>query len=160
MKIANAVQHHLDYLAKQIGPRMIGTPGNLVAADYIENVFKESNLEVQRQNYPCPSWRAEHCEFNIGGRSVEVIPNTFSPPCQITAKLVIVRTIEELEAVDATSCILVLCGELTTDPIMSLVNHAVYLPERDRQNRYASSTKTTSGSCHSWSCTGLYTYFA
>ncbi|MEZ4725906.1 MAG: M28 family peptidase [Caldilineaceae bacterium] len=43
------------------------------------------------------------------------------------------RTIEELAAANASNAILVLCGELTNDPIMSLVDHAVYLPERDRK---------------------------
>ncbi|MCB0121056.1 MAG: M28 family peptidase [Caldilineaceae bacterium] len=133
MTIINAIQDHLDHLVKQIGCRMIGTEGNLVAADYIEDVFKQAKLEVRRQSYPCLSWRAERCALRIAGQTVEAIPNTFSPPCQITANMVLVRTIEELERADVGNCLLVLCGELTSDPIMSLVDHAVYLPERDRK---------------------------
>lgn len=91
------------------------------------------NLTVQRQTYPCPSWQADFCQLSLGSQRIEATPNTFSPPCQVIATLVWVRTIEELAVADVTGSILVLCGELTKDPIMSLIDHAVYLPERDRQ---------------------------
>ncbi len=133
MTIINAIQEHLDHLVKQIGCRMIGTEGNLAAADYIENVFEKATLDVRRQIYPCLSWQAERCALQIAGHTVEAIPNTFSPPCQITAQMTLVRTVEELERAEVGNRILVLCGELTNDPIMSLVDHAVYLPERDRK---------------------------
>ncbi|MEZ4725907.1 MAG: hypothetical protein R3E79_02110 [Caldilineaceae bacterium] len=66
MKSTSTIQHHLDYLAGHIGCRMIGTPGNLAAAAYIETVFQEAKLTVQRQRYPCPAWRADRCVLRIG----------------------------------------------------------------------------------------------
>ncbi|HRW04929.1 MAG TPA: M28 family metallopeptidase [Caldilineaceae bacterium] len=103
----------------------------MAAADYIEEIFRTTKLTLQRQSYPCPAWSADECQLQIGGSTFDAIPNTYSPSCTVAAPLAVVRTLAELAAVDATNRILLLCGELTTDPIMSLVDHAIYLPERD-----------------------------
>ncbi|MEM7539423.1 MAG: M28 family peptidase, partial [Chloroflexota bacterium] len=130
------LQQHLSHLAGAIGCRLIGTAGNHAAADYIEQVFTNANLAVRRQTYPCPAWKVEECNLTVAGFVRIASANTFSPFCDIRAKLAIVRTVEELEAADPayiSERILFMCGELTTDPIMPLVDHAVYLPERDKK---------------------------
>lgn len=132
MDLQAVLQRHLEHVAGTIGPRMIGTMGNIAAADYIEDRFHAINLTVQRQPYVCPAWTADVCRLQIGGWTLDAIPNTYSPSCHVTAYLTAVRTLTELAAIDATNRILLLCGELTADPIMTLVDHAIYLPERDR----------------------------
>lgn len=132
MALESVIQEHLRQLAVTIGPRMIGTLGNLKATDYLEDEFRRTNLTVTRQAYPCPAWQVEHCRLQLGDVALDAVANTYSPSCQITAPLAIVRTLAELSTVDTTDRILLLCGELTADPIMSLIDHAIYLPDRDR----------------------------
>ncbi len=42
---------HLDKLAYEIGPRLAGTRGDRLAADYIQKQFEESGLKVRRQEF-------------------------------------------------------------------------------------------------------------
>ena len=129
----NTIQTHLDHLVSQIGSRFIGSPGNIAAANYIENVFTQSNWIVQRQTFACPSWTTTHTSLKVGAQPTKAITNTYSPSCQITAPIKVVRSLEALQSLNNDPCILVLCGELTSEPIMNLAEHAVYLPEKDRK---------------------------
>src|SRR5438105_5058039 len=131
--VALLAQEHLDHLVTQIGCRMIGTAGNEQAASYIFDTFAEASLDCRRQTYPCPAWSVQRCHLHLGTQPVEVIPNTFTPSCEITAPFVVARTLEELEGLDVSRAVLVLGGEFTRNQLMPLREHAVYLPERDRR---------------------------
>ncbi len=50
---------HVQYLADTIGPRPATTDAEAQAAEYIESVFRERGLEIERQEFECPrtySW--------------------------------------------------------------------------------------------------------
>ena len=107
----------MEKLSVQIGPRPSGSPENHVAAEYIHDVFRGCNLEVERQTFPCPSWKDLGTMLELGGNQLAAAANAFSPPCDITAPAVSVGTLAELEIVELKDRIAVLYGDLVIAPI-------------------------------------------
>ncbi len=102
----------MEHLSVQIGSRPIGSPANLAAADYISEVFKQSDLSVETQEIPCPDWIAEHTSLALNGEALEASANTFSPSCDISADTIPVCTLAELEAAEFTGKVLLFYGDL------------------------------------------------
>ena len=42
---------HLDKLAYEVGPRLAGTRGDRLAADYIQKQFEDNGLKVRKQEF-------------------------------------------------------------------------------------------------------------
>ena len=133
MDLAKAAEKHVRHLCEVIGERFIGTPGNRQAADYIETVFKASGLETRRLSFPCPAWTCSGVELKVEGQPIDAKVNTFSPACQVSAPLEVVFTLEALRQVILKDKILVMCGELTKQPLADYRLNAVYMPELDRE---------------------------
>jgi len=51
--IAATAMAHVQHLCVDIGHRPTGSPGNQAAADYIENVFRDAGLAIERQTFAC-----------------------------------------------------------------------------------------------------------
>jgi len=128
-----SIGRHLDKLCA-IGNRFIGSPGNAAAARYIEQCFQDASLDTQRLTFACQSWHDLGGALRIGDQLIPILLNTYSPACDVIAPLVSARSLAELAALDDVSDhILVMCGELTRDPLSGYSENAVYLPELDRQ---------------------------
>lgn len=128
-----SIGRHLEQLCT-IGNRFIGSAGNAAAASYIEHVFQGASLDTRRLTFACQSWHDLGGTLRVGDQVIHILPNTYSTTCDVTAPLVSVRSLAELSALDDVhGHILVMCGELTRDPLSSYSENAVYLPELDRQ---------------------------
>ncbi|MBX3059130.1 MAG: M28 family peptidase [Anaerolineae bacterium] len=107
------LMRHLQHMAGEIGPRYGGSPGNQAAAAYIEQVFRRAGLDVEVQDFAMPAWVDNSAELWLDGERLTAVPNTFSPPCEVTATAVPACTLAELERVNITGRIVILYGELT-----------------------------------------------
>ncbi len=108
---------HLRQLCVTIGPRPNGSAGNHAAAAYIEQVFQEAGLEVERQQYDCPAWEEVETYLALNGTPLEAVANVFSPPCEVSAPGVAVCSLAEVVAADLTGRIAILYGDLTKNPL-------------------------------------------
>ena len=122
---------HVRHLAVNIGSRLIGSPSNLAAADYIGSVFQESGLSVERQEIPCPDWVAESTLLELDGQSLEASGNTFSPSCDISASTMPVCTPAELELASIADKILIFCGDMAHTELAT--KGGIYVSDRDRR---------------------------
>jgi len=123
---------HVKCLCVDIGPRPIGSPGNQAAADYIESVFRDAGLDVERQSFSCPSWDHEETVLELAGGRLEAAANWRSPPCDVTGSIVPVGTLDILAQADLEGHIALLHGELTQDELSNRAS-TVYYPERHRK---------------------------
>lgn len=114
---ATDVYLHLERLAVDIGARPSGSPGNRAAAEYLAHVFHACGLEVERQGFACPGWEANSAELEFAGEALPVAANAYSPPCDVSAPLVPVCTMAELERAELRGRIAVLYGELSQAPL-------------------------------------------
>lgn len=129
--IADQAIQHVRKLAEEIGNRLIGTPGNQAAADYITSTFQQAGLTVEFQPFPCPNWTEESTALELNGEALEAYANTFSPSCDISAPTIAIGTVEALEAAEITAHIPIFYGELAQHELAA--QGAIYVSERDRR---------------------------
>jgi len=127
----NGTLEHVKHLAVHIGSRLIGSTGNLAAADYISEVFNQNGLSLEKQEFSCPDWIEEHTALELNGEPLEVSANTFSPACNIRAATIPVGTLAELESALIPGRILVFYGDLAQTELAA--KGAIYVSERDRK---------------------------
>lgn len=108
---------HLARLSREIGPRPNGSPGNHAAAAYIQGLFEQYGLEVERQEYACPAWECDETILEFDGAPLEAAANAFSPPCDLSAPLAPIGSLEQLEAARLEGRIAVLYGDLARAPL-------------------------------------------
>jgi aminopeptidase YwaD len=108
---------HLQELAGRIGIRYIGSPGNHAAAEYIRREMEKAGLAVELQKSDCPEWTARRTVCEADGIPLSVFVDPFSPPVDVTAPVVPVCTIAELEAADLRGKIALLYGDLMEAPV-------------------------------------------
>lgn len=129
--MTDQIAQHLRQLAVEIGPRPIGSAANHAAAEYIRRVFQSAGLDVQTQRIDCPAWTHLETGLELMGGPWRAAANPFSPACEVVAPLVAASTWAELEALDLTGRIVVLCGDLTQEPLIPR-NCLLYNAERDQ----------------------------
>jgi aminopeptidase YwaD len=94
-------------------------------------VFKQSGLSVERQEIPCPDWVAEHTSLELAGEPLEASANTFSPSCDISAEMIPVCTLAELEAAPISGRIPVFYGDLAQGELAT--KGGIYISDRDQR---------------------------
>lgn len=129
--IREQVEQYIQKLTGEIGNRLIGTPGNQAAADYIAAIFQQAGLAIEFQTFSCPDWVDESTVLELNGEALEAYANTFSPSCDISAPTVAIGTVEALEAADITAHIPIFYGELAQHELAA--KGAIYVSERDRR---------------------------
>lgn len=77
---------HLRRLAMQSGSRLIGTPGNRAAADYIAEVFRQAGMAVDYQEIACPDWKEESIHLESGGEIWRPTQTRFHHPARSTRR--------------------------------------------------------------------------
>lgn len=132
MKIQELLQKHLEFICNSVGSRMLGSAQNFRAADYIELVLHSTGLQVHRQRFDCPAWQCDEYSLFFDGVSWPLIVNPFSPSCDITAKIIPVGTLAELQSAQTDNRICVLYGDLSKEPL-SWLSNPVYLPPHHRE---------------------------
>jgi aminopeptidase YwaD len=130
-RVETAAMKHLEHLCVEIGPRPVGSKGNQAAAYYIQSVFEASGLEVEIQEFACPTWEEEETRLELNGHRLDAAANVFSPPCDVTAPAVIISTITELEMAKLAGRIGVMHGDLTKSGLSA--RNGIYFPERDQK---------------------------
>ena len=107
----------LNKLVNEIGPRLIGSPANQAAADYIRDTFLSLGLQVEEQPYPCTAWEVRSAKFETDGISHLVEANVFSPACDARGEFLALSTIPELETAEIEGKIILFYGELASTQI-------------------------------------------
>ncbi len=108
--------NHLNQIAG-LGPRPIGSPANQSAADYIRDTLLACGLEVEEQPYACTAWEHQSTLLERDGQRLDAAANCFSLPCDVTAPILPIGSLAELETAPAKGKILLLYGDLVRAPL-------------------------------------------
>jgi hypothetical protein len=108
---------YIEKLVVEIGPRLIGSPANQAAADFMRDTFQSFGLEVEEQLFPCTVWDVRSAIFEANGVCLPVEANVFSPGCDVRGDLLPLGTIPELEAATIEGKIVLFYGELASTQI-------------------------------------------
>jgi aminopeptidase YwaD len=111
------VMSYIEKLVVEIGPRLIGSPANQAAADFIRDTFLSAGLQVEEQPFPCTAWEVRAALFEADSVPLPVEANVFSPACNVHGELLSLGTIPELERADLDGKIVLFYGELASTQI-------------------------------------------
>lgn len=129
--VGTSVIKHLSFFVESIGPRPIGSTGYHRAAEYIRAAFRQSGLQVEELQYDFIDWQHERTVLESSGERLAAAANVFSPACDVTAPTMAIGTTAQLEAAEIAGKIVILCGDLSSAPLIPL-NCKVYNTERDQ----------------------------
>lgn len=115
--LQDRIHQYIHTLSTAIGPRPSGSPANHAAAAYICGEMRLLGFEVEEQPFDCPAWQMLEATLRARGETLEVLPNAYSPSCQVEAPLVWAGTLAELEVAELVGKIAVLYGDLTQAPV-------------------------------------------
>lgn len=122
---------HLNVLAVEIGERPAGSPAHHRAEAYIRGVLQSAGLSLDEVRLDFPDWSLVDAALSLNGTALALDVNPFSPGCEVTAPLLPLSTLPELEAADLRGRIALLYGELSKSPIFPINFEPVQF-ERDQ----------------------------
>lgn len=123
---------YLTFLCDIISDRSVGAKGNVEATDWAEKLFREFGWETSMPKFDAMDWKSRGAVLVCEGEKFEILSSPYSLPTDITAPVVPVSTVEELEKADTKNAILMLHGELAKEQYMPK-NFVFYNPERHQQ---------------------------
>ena len=109
---------HLRVLTQWPGGRPPGSAANHTAEAYLADALGAAGYTVERPAFDVVNWQIDGVELWVGDGPLPVIANPYSPPCDITARLVAAGSIDELEAAELSGHIALLHGALTAETLI------------------------------------------
>ena len=112
--------------------RRTGSPGNRAATDFFASMVKKWDYVVDATLFPCLDYESGKISLACQGLAYEVFVSQFSPACDVTAGLVTVSTIEELESCQCRGKILMMHGAVCAEQLMPK-NFVFYNPDHHKR---------------------------
>jgi aminopeptidase YwaD len=134
INIEQKALEHLQVLCLDIGHRPAASPENAAAADYIEGVFRDAGLAVERQNFPILAWEHQETVLELSGRRLEAQANWRSLGCDVRGPIVPLGSLDTLAQADLSGCVAVLYGDLSTDELSNRSSTAYYPDDHRKIN--------------------------
>jgi aminopeptidase YwaD len=131
-QLALKAENYLNRLCREISSRRVGSDGNRAAAGFFAEVMTAHGFRVETQEFRCADWTDGGARLSAGGEDFEVLASPYSLGVRADARLAVVSTIEELEAVEAANRVLLMQGDLTREQLMP-VNFPFYNPEEHQR---------------------------
>lgn len=98
--------------------RRTGSPGNREATKFFARTIRRWGYRLDTTPFPCLDHRCGKVSLACGGRSFKVRISPYSPGCDVTAELVCVSTVEELEKRACGGTILLMRGPICAEQLM------------------------------------------
>jgi len=119
---------YLETLCSVKPNRRTGSPGNREATAFVADVIGAFGYDVDATPFDCLDHVSNGAELTRGGEAFEVCVSPYSLGCDVTAELVAVATVEELERSDCAGKLLLLHGDICAEQLMPK-NFVFYNPE-------------------------------
>lgn len=112
--------------------RRTGSPGNRKAAEFFAKTIRRWGYRLDTTPFPCLDHRSGKAVLTCEGRSFEVQISPYSTGCDVTAELVPVSTVAELEKCACGGKILLMKGALCAEQLMPK-NFVFYNPDHHKK---------------------------
>lgn len=126
------IQRYLETFCVQISNRHVGSPGNREATTFFANTMTSFGFTTECPEFDCIDWEFGDVTLFAGSERFQAQVSPYSPACRVTAPLLTVTTLAELEQTPLTGKIALLRGELTKEQLMPK-NFPFYNPEMHQQ---------------------------
>ena len=112
--------------------RRTGSPGNREATDFFASVVGNLGYQLDTTPFPCPDYVSGTSNLISGDDPYEVYISPYSMGCDITARLVVVESVEALKNSSCQGQILLMEGGICAEQLMPK-NFVFYNPEHHQQ---------------------------
>ncbi len=110
--------HYLNTLCNETGNRSVGSPGNIKATEFFEEIVSQSGWSIEKDRLDVMDWLPGSVILTVNGNSFTAQASPYSKGCSVEAELVPVSDIDELEAADIESKALLLYGDIAKEQLM------------------------------------------
>ena len=131
-RLSEKAATYLGRLCLDYPHRRVGSRGNRAATDFFAQVVASFGFETECPEFECIDWTQDGALLTIEGEPFEVLVSPYSLGGQARAPLVVVSTMEELEAVETSKKILLMRGDLAREQLMPK-NFPFYNPDRHQR---------------------------
>ncbi len=112
--------------------RRTGSAGNRQATDFFTQTIRPYGFEIDATPFKCLDYIDNGSILMHGQDIFDVHTSPYSSACDVTAALVVVSTVEELDRADCTGKILLMKGEICSEQLMPK-NFIFYNPEHHQR---------------------------
>jgi len=112
--------------------RRTGSPGNRAAVEFFANTIQQFGFEVDSTPFDCLDYYSSGSRLECNGQTFDLHVSPYSLGCDGSADLVMVSSIEGLERVSCKEKILLMIGEICSEPLMPK-NFTFYNPEHHQR---------------------------
>jgi len=123
---------YLRTLCIEIPSRRVGSEGNRAATDLFASVVKGFGFQTETPQFDCIDWVQDGVDLAVGDASFQALASPYSLGCRVRAPLLVVSTVDELEAAPVHGEVLLLRGELTKGQLMPK-NFPFYNPDEHKR---------------------------
>lgn len=116
-KLAERAAEHLHFLCVHLPTRAVGSQENRDATAYAAEVCRSAGWQVETPTFRCMAWDEHGADLAAGDAMFEVFASPYTLPAHVSAPLVVLNTIEELEGADLTGRVVLLRGDLTKNQL-------------------------------------------
>jgi len=132
LALADKARMYIQRLCRQIPTRRLGSHGNRLATDFFAETVAAFGFQTTCPPFDCMDWRSDGAQLSLNGIAFPVSVSPYSLGCHVRGPLLAVATIDELEAVEARSSVLLARGALTKEPLMPK-NFPFYNPDEHQR---------------------------
>jgi aminopeptidase YwaD len=129
---ADKAQSYLKTLCSVKPNRRTGSAGNLAATAFFADTLCSLGCRIDVTPFDCLDYRRGRSSLTHTGIAFEVHSSPYSLGCDLSAELVAVSTLEELENVRCQGQILLMLGEICAEQLMPK-NFVFYNPEHHKK---------------------------
>jgi aminopeptidase YwaD len=125
-------KEYLRRLCVDIPTRRVGSAGNRAATDFFAGVVSSFGFETESPEFDCIDWSQDGVDLTVKGSSFEAFASPYSLGCHVRAPLLILSTVEEMEAAEVSGKIVMLRGDLAKEQLMPK-NFPFYNPDHHKR---------------------------
>ena len=124
--------HYLNYLCGVKPNRRTGSPGNQDATNFVADLVRDLGYHVDISAFPCLDYITGESSLISADKSFDIFTSPYSLGCDITAKLITVTSVEELQSCHCEGEILLMTGAICAEQLMPK-NFVFYNPDHNKK---------------------------
>ena len=130
--LVEKAEMYLQKLCIDIPSRRVGSKGNRAATGFFADTVESFGFQVDTPTFRCMDWAEEGAQLTADTASFDALVSPYSLGCHVRAPLTAISTVDELERADVAGEILLLHGDIASEPFMPK-NFPFYNPAEHRK---------------------------
>jgi aminopeptidase YwaD len=110
----------------------VGSAGNRAATDFFAARVASFGFQVEMPAFECIDWECEGVCLSANGATFDALASPYSLGCRVSAPLVVVSTVAELESAEISDKVILLRGEIAKEHLMPK-NFTFYNPDEHKR---------------------------